>query len=226
VESACADFRRLNETNIHGPFFTPFSDEILEKVMGNEAYSLTNGFSSYHQIQIPKEDKKKTTFAMEWESYAYNMKPFELKNAPMFSNISLMLPISCFLEPRRHIHQHNVCNIVVAVLQEYIHKFLEVYLDDWIVYSFLKDCATKLRSMLDRWRQTQLLLNIKKCIFCTSFNVLLGHIICKEGLLVDLAKILIMVNLSTLENVSTLWSMLGHTRYYCRFINEYAKLTM
>ena len=29
--------------------------------------------------------------------------------------------------------------IVIATVREYIHKFLEVYLYDWIVYNLLKD---------------------------------------------------------------------------------------
>jgi hypothetical protein len=29
--------------------------------------------------------------------------------------------------------------VVVAAFKKFIHKFLEVYLDDWIVFSLLKD---------------------------------------------------------------------------------------
>ena len=44
-------------------------DEILENVGGQEAYSFTYGFSSYHQIKITLEDRYKTTFSIEWGSY-------------------------------------------------------------------------------------------------------------------------------------------------------------
>jgi hypothetical protein len=49
--------------------------------------------------------------------------------------------------------------------------------------------------MLDRCRQFQISLNLKKCIFYAPFGILLGHVVCKQGLLVDPAKIVAIVNL-------------------------------
>jgi hypothetical protein len=67
--------------------------------------------------------------------------------------------------------------VVVATFKEFIHKFLEVYLDDWMVFSLLKDHIEVLRLMLDRCRQCQISLNLKKCIFCALFGILLGHVV-------------------------------------------------
>ena len=49
--------------------------------------------------------------------------------------------------------------------------------------------------MLERCRQIQLSLNIKKCIFVTPIRILLGHIVCKEGIKVEFAKIKIILDL-------------------------------
>jgi len=65
----CVIFRKLNDACLHDPFLTPFTDEVLENVGGQEAYSFTDGFSSYHQIKIAPGDRYKTTFATEWGSY-------------------------------------------------------------------------------------------------------------------------------------------------------------
>jgi hypothetical protein len=55
-------------------------------------------------------------FAMEWGSYQYTFIPFGLKNAPtIFSRL------------------------VIETFKEFIHQFLEVYLDDWIIYNLLKN---------------------------------------------------------------------------------------
>jgi hypothetical protein len=59
----------------------------------------------------------------------------------------------------------------------------------------LKDDVEVLRLMLERYRQSQISLNIKKFIFGTPFGILLGHIMCKQGILVDPAKIGVIVNL-------------------------------
>ena len=42
------DLRKLNDACIHDPFLTPFTNEVLEGVGGQEMYSFTDGFSSYH----------------------------------------------------------------------------------------------------------------------------------------------------------------------------------
>ena len=65
----CVDLRKLNDACLHDPFPTPFTDEVLENVGGQEAYSFTDRFSGYHQIKIALEDIYKTTFAIEWGSY-------------------------------------------------------------------------------------------------------------------------------------------------------------
>jgi hypothetical protein len=46
------DLRKLNDSCLYNPFPTPFTDEVLENVGGQEAYSFTDGFPGYHQIRI------------------------------------------------------------------------------------------------------------------------------------------------------------------------------
>jgi hypothetical protein len=101
-------------------------NEVLENVGGHEAYSITDGFSGYHQIKIAREDIHKITFATEWGFYQYTVMSFGLKNAPtIFSRV------------------------VIAAFKEFIHQFLEVYLDDWTVYTLLKHHVEVLRLMLE-----------------------------------------------------------------------------
>jgi hypothetical protein len=84
--------------------------------------------------------------------------------------------------------------LVVEAFKEFLHKFLEAYFEKWTVFSLLKDHIECLRLMLDKCRQCQIALNLKKCIFFSPFGVL-GHIVCKQGLLVDPSKISIIVDL-------------------------------
>jgi hypothetical protein len=148
------DLRKLNDACLHDPFPTPFTDEVLENVGGQEAYSFTVGFSGYHQIKITPVDRYKTTFAKEWGSYQYTVMPFGLKIVPtIFSRV------------------------VIVSFKEFMDQFLELYLDDWTMYSLLKDHVEYLRLMFEICMQYQISLNIKKCIFCTPFGILLGHIV-------------------------------------------------
>lgn len=85
--------------------------------------------------------------------------------------------------------------IVVKVFQEFIHKFLEAYFDDWTIYGLLKDHIKQIKMMLERCWSVRLSLIIKKSIFFTPFGVLLVHIICKDGIMVDMAKIKVIMDL-------------------------------
>lgn len=64
---------------------------------------------------------------IEWGSYAYHMMSFGLKNVPAIFSW-----------------------IVIIAFKDYIHRFLEVYMDDWIVYNLLKKHISLLRVMFDR----------------------------------------------------------------------------
>ena len=65
----CVDLCKLNDTSLHDPFPTPFIDEVLDNVGGQEVYSFTDGFLGYHQIRIHPEDQYKTTFETKWGSF-------------------------------------------------------------------------------------------------------------------------------------------------------------
>ena len=101
---------------------------------------------------------------------------------------------------------------------------MEVYFDDWIIYSMLKDHCKWLRLMLERCRQIQLSLNMKKCIFVTPIWILLGHIVCKKGIKVDLAKIKIILDLKPPVKSKQVRVLLGNIGYYRKFIRYYSDM--
>ena len=102
---------------------------------------------------------------------------------------------------------------------------MAVYFDDWKIYSMLKDHCKWLKLMLERCRQIQLSLNINKCIFVNPIGILLRHIVCKEGIKVDFAKIKIILDLKPLVNPKQVRVLLGHTGYYKKFIRYYSGMT-
>ena len=117
----CVDLRKLNDTCLHVPFPTPFTNEVLEGFGGQEVYSFIDGLLGYHQIEIMKEDRHKMIFVIECGCFHYTMMPFGLKNAPaIFSRI------------------------VVTGFKDFNKKFLAVYMDDWTVYGLVKDQISNL----------------------------------------------------------------------------------
>ena len=128
--------------------------------------------------------------------------PFGLKNAPtIFSRV------------------------VVAAFKDFIQQFLQVCMDDWIVYGLVRNNLANLCLMLKRCRQHQIALNSKKCIFFPPSGILLGHNVCKQGMLIKPTKIALILSLSPPTNVNMLQAMMVHMGYYRKFIKGYIVIT-
>eukprot|EP00253_Pinus_taeda_P024967 PITA_24967 len=91
--------------------------------------------------------------------------------------------------------------IVIATFKEFIHNFLEVYFDDWTTFGLVKH-------------------------HLASLCLMLGHVMCKKGLMVDPAKIVVIVSLEAPRNIKQLCVTLRHTGYYRKFIKAYAQITV
>ena len=59
----------------------------------------------------------------------------------------------------------------------------------------------------------------------TPIGILLGHIVCKEGIKVDFAKIKIILDLKPPINPKQVRVLLGHIGYYRKFIRHYSDMT-
>ena len=58
-------------------------------------------------------------------------------------------------------------------------------------------------------------------MFLTPIGILLEHIVCKEGIKVDFAKIKIILYLKPPMNPKQVRVLLGHTGYYIKFIRHF-----
>ncbi|GJU71201.1 reverse transcriptase domain-containing protein [Tanacetum coccineum] len=104
----CIDFRKLNEATRKDHFPSPFMDQMLERLAGNEYYCFLDGFSGYFQIPIDPLDQEKTTFTCPYGTFAYRRMPFGLCNAP-----------------------GTFQRCMVAIFHDMIEKTMEVFMDDF-----------------------------------------------------------------------------------------------
>jgi hypothetical protein len=65
----CIDFKTLNVATKKDPYPLPFTNEILNTIIGYEAYSFLDGYSRYHQISIAPKDIYKTAFVIDWGAF-------------------------------------------------------------------------------------------------------------------------------------------------------------
>jgi hypothetical protein len=81
-------------------------------------------------------------------------------------------------------------NLMNSVFMDYLDKFVVVFIDDILIYSQSEEeHADHLRMVLQRLRERQLYAKLSKCEFWISEVLFLGHIINKEGLVVDPKKV-------------------------------------
>ncbi len=52
----CINFKKLNVATKKDPYPLPFTNEVMNTLIGYEAYSFLNGYSRYHQISIALND--------------------------------------------------------------------------------------------------------------------------------------------------------------------------
>jgi hypothetical protein len=112
---------------------------------------------------------------------------------------------------------------MMDIFKDFLRHFLEVFIDDFTVFSNQEDHLEYLRKTFQQCRETNLKLHPGKCFFGMSSGILLGHIVGPYGLQVDMDKVKTMLALLTPFNVKEIRGFLECVGYYRRFIEGYAK---
>ena len=72
----------------------------------------------------------------------------------------------------------------------FIEEIMEVFMNDFSVYgTSFNECLHNLDKVLQRFEDTNLVLNWEKCHFMVNESIVLGHKISGKGIEVDKAKI-------------------------------------
>jgi hypothetical protein len=74
----CIDFYNLNKSAEKYNYLVPPIEQILQKVVRVEMFSLLDDFLGYHQVSVSQPYHIKTTFRIKWGNYASQKMPFSL----------------------------------------------------------------------------------------------------------------------------------------------------
>jgi len=108
----------------------------------------------------------------------------------------------------------------------YLRKFVLVFFDDILIYSKTwKEHLQHLEQVVTVLEKHQFYAKKSKCTFGKEEVEYLRHIISKEGVKVDPNKIKAIKEWPKPINISKLRGFLELTRYYRRFIKNYAHIT-
>jgi hypothetical protein len=198
----CIDYRALNEVTIKNKYPLPKIEDLFDQLRGASVFSKIDLRSGYHQLRIRPSDFLKTTFITKYGLYEFTVMSFGLTNAPAF-----------------------FMNLMNSVFMDYLDKFVVVLIDDILIYSQSEEeHADHLKMVLQRLREHQLYAKLSKCEFWIDEVLFLGHIINKDGLVVDPKKVTDILNWKAPTDAQGIKSFIGMAGYYRRFIEEFSKI--
>ncbi len=109
------------------------------------------------------------------------------------------------------------------VFRQYIGKFVQVYLDDMIIYSNnLDEHKRHIKAVLEKVREANLKLKPSKCQQFQTELKFVGHLVRRKGIRSDLQNVKKIKNAEISKNTTELRRFLGMAQYYRQYINGYA----
>eukprot|EP00253_Pinus_taeda_P020658 PITA_20658 len=120
-----------------------------------------------------------------------------------------------------HLGVHRSC----FVLHPYLDNFVIVFIDDILVYSKNEEeHAQHLATVLRLLREHQLYAKLRKCSFFQSEEHYLGHVVSKEGIVVDTKKVRAIMEWVDPKSVDEVRYFMGLAGYYRRFIDNFSQI--
>ncbi|GJU73370.1 putative reverse transcriptase domain-containing protein [Tanacetum coccineum] len=198
----CIDYRELNRLTVKNRYPLPRIDDLFDQLQGSRVYSKIDLRSGYHQLRVREEDIPKTAFRTRYGHYEFQVMPFGLTNAP-----------AVFMD------------LMNRVCKPYLDRFVIVFIDDILIYSkSRKEHEGHLKLILRLLKKEELYAKFSKCEFWLSKVQFLGHVIDREGIHVDPAKIESIKDWASPKTPTEIRQFLGLAGYYRRFIEGFSKI--
>jgi hypothetical protein len=191
---------KLNVAIKNNPYLLPFTDEVINIIIEHEVYTFLNCFSKYHHISITLEDQYKIAFVTDWGTFVWVIMHFRVKNEPPYQKV------------------------VTKAFCKYIDVFMKIFLDDFIIFSYMSNHIKKFRKCFLKCIKYGISLNPKKCAFMVCLGTILGFIISKEGKTHNPKKIEAMLKMLIRKTLQEIQVFNGMAQFCQCFINFFASI--
>ncbi|KAJ9535922.1 LOW QUALITY PROTEIN: hypothetical protein OSB04_un000910 [Centaurea solstitialis] len=192
----CIDYRELNKLTVKNRYPLPRIDDLFDQLQGAAWFSKIDLRSAYHQL---KEDVRNTAFRTRYGHFEFIVMPLGLTNAP-------------------------------AAFMDLLNRVCRPMLDRstiYIIYSKSKEeHVGHLREVLEVLRKEKLYAKFSKCDFWLQEVQFLGHLVNREGIKVDPAKVEAVMKWETPKTPTEVRNFLGLAGYYRRFIQDFSKIVV
>ncbi|XP_062557460.1 uncharacterized protein K02A2.6-like [Armigeres subalbatus] len=197
----CADYSTvLNAALEANNYPLPVPDDIFTKLNGCKFFSIIDLSDAYLQVEVDDDSKELLTINTHRGLYRFNRLAPGVKSAP-----------GAF---------QQLMNGMIADLQG-----VESFLDDIIVFSKTEmEHHQRLEALFKRLEEYGFHLREEKCSIFQQEIKYLGHIVDKNGLRPNPAKIEAIVKMPAPTDISSLRSFLGAVNFYGKFVKKMHQL--
>ena len=180
----------------------PRIDDTLDTLAGSQWFPTLDMVSGYWQVEVGVEDRAKTAFCTPNGLFEFKIMAFGLCNGPATFQ--------------------RLMDLVLAGLQM---SHCLVYVDDVIVMGrSFQEHLSNLQKVFERVREAGVTLKPTKCVFFQTEVFYLGHLISREGVSTDPAKIDKVARWPTPQSAKEVQQFLGLAGYYQRFVQDFATI--
>jgi hypothetical protein len=173
----------------------------VDSTSGCDLLSFLDAYSSFHQIQMSRQDRKHTAFVTMDGLYCYVVMPYGLKNA---------LP--------------TFVRALSKTFGDLIRDRVEVYIDDIVVKTKRGSTLVEdLTLVLDKLCATRTKLNPDKCVIGVSAGKLLGFLVLHWGIEANPEKIKAIEAMRPLARIKDVQKLMGSLAALSRFISRLAE---
>ncbi|KAI7934843.1 hypothetical protein MJO29_016106 [Puccinia striiformis f. sp. tritici] len=198
----CVDYRALNSVTKRDRHPLPLIQECFDSLKNAKYFTKIDLQQGFHQMKISPEDVPKTAFGTKYGHFEWSVMPFGLVNAP-----------STFQRMMTH------------VLREYIDDFVQVYLDDILIYSASEEEHLQhVKLVLEVLRKEELRCSGHKCSFGLEEIQYVGHLVSHNSIRPMPEKLDAIKDWPRPSNVHDVRLFLGLCGYYRRYVRNFAKI--
>ena len=196
------DFRKVNNATVKDAYPIPLINNMLNHLAKGRIFTTLDLHSGYYQVKMDEASRKYTAFACDYGFFEYTVMPMGLTNAT-----------------------GTFQRLMDKVLNELIGKICYVYLDDIIIFSENEQEHMKhVDQIVERLKQHNLKINLKKCTFAQRKIEYLSHIICNGTISPRPAKLEALYRSIVPKSVKQVQSFLGLASYYRKFIESFSTI--
>ena len=198
----CVDYRGINNITVKNKYPLPLLDSSFAPLHQATIFTNLDLRNAYHLVRIREGDEWKTAFNTPLGHFEYLVMPFGLTNAPAVFQA-----------------------LINDVLQDMLHRFVVVYLDDILIFSRdLTEHKQQVRLVLQRLWENKLFVKAEKCSFHTDSFSFLGFVVQRGQLQADPEKVRAVSEWPVPTTRKQLQRFLGFSNFYRRFIRDYSRV--